>query len=163
MLKSDIITRNLIKSQPELINIAIQSPTEFLTESNVQPIFIAAVGAFTVTANMAVVKLVSDIIALFGSPGESSSSEFNIRKYLHLVSNGLINLSWEASKISMVEDDDKLELTWPQGRICTSGMSNLSTDVDLPAFIALPIHLVQGMCFLNYLFAEEYIYRPFRP
>jgi len=62
-----------------------------------------------------------------------------------LVSTGLINLSWEASKIVIDEDGDQLALTWPQGRICTSGMSNLSTDVDLPAFIALPIHLVQGL------------------
>ena len=83
LFKFDAIVSNLIKSQPELINIAIQSPTEFLTESTVQPILIAAVGAFTVNGNMSVVKLVNDILVLFESAGESQSGEFNVRQYLH--------------------------------------------------------------------------------
>ena len=144
MLKSETVLLRLVKSQTELINMAVQAPVEFLSDSTIQAILITTVGACTVTANLTVIKLLNDIITLLASGGGSSSTECNIRQYFHLLSNGLVNVSWEASNVVMIEGKERLVLTWPQGRVCTSGMSNLSTDVELPAFIALPIHLVQG-------------------
>jgi hypothetical protein len=117
-------------------------------------IIICSIGNITVNANLTFIKFINDITLLIQKDGgkeKNPEEEFNFRNYVHLFSNGLVNISWETSKIFFVDSEkEHVCVKWPLGRICTSGMSNLSTDVELPTLISLPIHLIQGIYYVYF-------------
>ena len=66
-----------------------------------------------------------------------------IRQRLKRIVAGLINFSVAQSNFSVRSEVTSSDVIFhlPQGRICTSGMSNLGLDLDFPQFISNPIRI----------------------
>ena len=131
-------------SVPGFVNVKAQLPDSSNVESNAQVILVGDIARFIGAIEPDFVDVAHQFATLFNSVGQAPTKPDKSPEMTRIkakkVLTAIVNVSLAQSSVAMRNEEGEVCVDLPQARLYTSGMTNLTIDMDLPSFISNPIH-----------------------